>query len=141
MKRPITFSIVRVLILCALECTVADPQGVDAPKQPVGSKLVVKAGPKGEKRPRISVLRTYYEQAGASDLVHVQNSGDTAAVWSGRVYEGGKACKCLVPAQCLIISACINPNADSVVYVGEHRCLPVLVISKAQDIGGACPTK
>jgi hypothetical protein len=136
----------RLLILFGLGCAAADAPNTtnagDPGRKPVvDAKLTVQKAAEGEQRPRSSYLRVWYERRGNWDLVHVTNLGNTPAEWSGRIYEDGKGCTCMAPNMCIVGPACTNPNGgDTHAYANEHRCMPILLITQAQDVG-ACAIK
>jgi hypothetical protein len=132
----------RLLVVLGLGSALADTPTTGSVTNPgVDVKLKIEKAPEGDKRPRISYLKTWFEQRGSSDIVHVTNLGTTPAQWSGRIYELGTDCRCMVPNKCDVGPICTNPNGgDTQVYTGEHRCLPILVINHSQDVG-QCPSK
>jgi hypothetical protein len=110
---------------------VADVPTAEGGKKPtVGAKLRVQEASQGEKRPRTSFLKTWYEQRGQYDVVHVTNLGTIRSVWSGRLYDG-KACLCMAPKICTMGPACTNPDGgDTRAYAAPHNCQPILTISE-----------
>jgi hypothetical protein len=137
----------RLLVVFGLGCAAAADVPGSAntekipPKPPVDAKLIVENGHQAEQRPRASYLQIWYENRGYWDVVHVRNVGTSAALWSGRIYEGSKGCTCALPNACYVGPACTSPNfGDTRAYAGAHSCLPVLVISESQDYP-QCPAK